>query len=300
MSSFRLLPLAALSFALAGCASDYSPNTYASNAVQLANKVETGSVVGFREVMISASGNVGTVTGGAAGGLLGSEYGNSALAAVGGTAVGALVGQALDHATGDTTGWEYIVRKANGDMLSVTQREKKPLALGQRVLVIVGNQARVIADYSTPPEPAPVQKAEAKPDAKPEPKESPRESNVKVEVVLSLPPGLSAQTASGQVIPNQTVTVPVAAAGEEAPQRSAAVEVSGIQATTLKTNAGQTVVVHVPVTGSLVPVSVTTENRAEGTETGGQGQETSGAVTSEPEVAKSAAPETPVAAAATP
>ncbi|MHB1204922.1 MAG: outer membrane lipoprotein [Rhodospirillaceae bacterium] len=234
LRSLKHLSLAAVCLAaLAGCASDYSPNTYAGNAVQLANKVESGAIVGFRQVAISSNGNVGTVTGGAAGGLLGSEYGNSALAAVGGSAVGALVGNALDHAAGDTTGWEYIVRKSNGDMLSVTQREKKPLELGQRVLVIIGPQARVVPDYSTPPEPqAPVVKAEAKPEA-------PKESNVKVEVVLSMPPGMTAQ-------------------GAAVPAEMASVQTGSIQATSVPTAQGRTVVVHVPITpaaGSLVPVS---------------------------------------------
>ena len=55
------LPFAAACLlALAGCASsDYSPNTYASNAVQYANKVEPGAIVGFRQVAISANGNIG-------------------------------------------------------------------------------------------------------------------------------------------------------------------------------------------------------------------------------------------------
>src|SRR5690348_9646340 len=114
---------------LAGCAGRYSPNTYSSNAVQLASRVEAGTVIGFREVGISASGNIFTVAGGATGGVLGAEYANSALVAVGATTVGGLLGNAIDHAAGDTTGWEYIVRKPSGDMLSVTQREKNPLAL---------------------------------------------------------------------------------------------------------------------------------------------------------------------------
>jgi outer membrane lipoprotein SlyB len=243
------LPLAGLcAVLLAGCASDYSPNTYSSNAVQLANKVEPGTIVGYRQVQISSNGNVGAVTGGAAGGLLGSEYGNSALAAVGGTAVGALVGTALDHAAGDTSGWEYIVRKTNSDMLSVTQRERKPLELGQRVLVIIGPQARVVPDYSTPhesPAPASVVKAETKP-------EPPRESNVKVEVVLSLPPGMTAQGTA------------TAANGDQIP----VVQAGGIQATSIPTAQGQTVVVHVPVTpasAGLVPVSTTDSEPASGT-----------------------------------
>jgi outer membrane lipoprotein SlyB len=144
---------------LVGCTPDYSPNTYSGNAVQQANKVEPAVVVGFRQVQISANGTIGAVTGGAAGGVLGSQTDatgiSSALGTVGGTLVGGLVGTTLEHANGDTTGWEYIVRKPNGDLLSVTQREPTPLALGQKVLVITGNQARIVPDYSAALDPPP-------------------------------------------------------------------------------------------------------------------------------------------------
>jgi outer membrane lipoprotein SlyB len=150
------LPVVALA-TLIGCAPDYSPNTYSGNAVQQANKVEPAIVVGFRQVHITANGTIGAVTGGAAGGVLGSQTDatgiNSALGTVGGTLVGGLVGTTIEHATGDTTGWEYIVRKPNGDLLSVTQREPTPLLLGQKVLVITGNQARIVPDYSAAPDP---------------------------------------------------------------------------------------------------------------------------------------------------
>jgi len=145
--------------ALTGCAPDYSPNTYNASAVQQANKVDFAIVVGFRQVSISAAGTVGAVTGGAAGGILGSQVGPtstaSALGAVGGGVVGSLLGAGIEHATSDTTGWEYIVQKPNGDLLSVTQREPQPIPLGQKVLVISGSQARIIPDYSVAKEPPP-------------------------------------------------------------------------------------------------------------------------------------------------
>jgi outer membrane lipoprotein SlyB len=148
---------AAVLIALAGCSPDYSPNTYSANAVQQANKVEPAVVIGYRQVAISANGTVGAVTGGAAGGILGAQAGptslHSALGAVGGSAAGSIVGTAIEHVTGDTTGWEYIVRKVNGELLSVTQKEPAPLPIGQKVLVITGNQARIIPDYSLPEEP---------------------------------------------------------------------------------------------------------------------------------------------------
>lgn len=90
--------VAGLAFAtLVGCSPDYSPNTYSGNAVQQANKVERAVVIGFRQVKISANGTIGAVTGGAAGGVLGSQADasgiTSALGAVGGTLVGGIVGR---------------------------------------------------------------------------------------------------------------------------------------------------------------------------------------------------------------
>ncbi|CAO3441490.1 hypothetical protein [Azospirillum argentinense] len=168
------LPAAALvAGILAGCTPNYSPNTYAASATQQANKVERAVVIGFRQVKISTNGTVGAVTGGAAGGVLGSQSGtfgiNAALGAVGGTAIGSLLGTSIEHVTGDTTGWEYIVRKPDGELLSVTQREEKPIEIGQKVLVIAGSQARIVADYSTDPEPAPTPavKDAVKEEAKP-------------------------------------------------------------------------------------------------------------------------------------
>lgn len=149
--------------ALVGCSPNYSPNTYSSTAVQQANKVYQAVVIGVRQVAITADGTVGTVTGGAAGGILGSQVPSSgvttALSALGGTVVGGLVGTTIEHVTNDTTAFEYIVREDSGDLLSVTQKDATPLAVGQKVLVIGGNQARIVPDYSVaskpPPAPAP-------------------------------------------------------------------------------------------------------------------------------------------------
>ncbi|PWC91402.1 hypothetical protein TSH100_00515 [Azospirillum sp. TSH100] len=168
LRSVSLCLFIAVAAALAGCTSDYSPNTYASSAVQQANKVEPGVVVGFRQVAISANGTVGAVSGGAAGGILGAQVGsggmNAALGTVGGTAIGGLLGTAMEHIAGDTNGWEYIVRKSNGELLSLTQKEPQPLPIGQKVLVITGSQARIVPDYSTPADPEPAKAESVKTD----------------------------------------------------------------------------------------------------------------------------------------
>ncbi len=145
--------------ALGGCAPNYSPDTYASGSVQQANKVEQGVVAGRRQVVVSADGTAGGITGAAAGGIAGAQAPGggvrTALTALGGTVVGGLVGSGIERATGDTTAYEYVVRKTNGELVSVTQKDKHPLALDQKVLVIAGSQARIVPDYTVPP-PAPV------------------------------------------------------------------------------------------------------------------------------------------------
>jgi outer membrane lipoprotein SlyB len=99
---------------------------------------------------------VGAATGAAAGGVVGSQAPGggvgAALGAVGGALVGGLVGTGVEHAAGDTTAWEYIVRKPGGELVSVTQQDKEPLPIGQKVLVIAGSQARIVADYTTEPQ----------------------------------------------------------------------------------------------------------------------------------------------------
>lgn len=152
--SIRLaLPLLGLVL-VAGCSPGYSPDTYASSAVQQASKVEQGVVVGVRKVNVQASGTTGAVTGAAVGGIAGSQAPvagvGTALTTLGGSLVGGLVGTGIERATGDTTAFEYVVRKPNNELISVTQKDAAPLAVGQKVLVIAGSQARIVADYTVP------------------------------------------------------------------------------------------------------------------------------------------------------
>ncbi len=152
----------ALALAAAGCSPDYSPDTYASTAVQQAAKVDQGLVVGVRQVGVSAAGTAGALTGAAAGGIAGAQTPGavaSAFGALGGAVVGGLVGTGIERATGDTTAYEYIVRKSNGDLLSVTQRDAVPLRIGQAVLLIAGSQARIVPDYTIPAAPLPTMAA---------------------------------------------------------------------------------------------------------------------------------------------
>jgi len=151
-----LLPL----LTLAACGPSYSPDTYASSAVQQAARVDQGVVAGVREVAVTPQGTTGAVAGAAAGGAVGAHVPagssvTSTLGAIGGSLIGGLVGSGAEKAMGETRAWEYIVRKTSGELVSVTQRDTSPLAVGTRVLVISGSQARIVPDYTVAPEPPP-------------------------------------------------------------------------------------------------------------------------------------------------
>ncbi len=175
-ATMRAAVILLLPLVLSGCGPRFSPDAYATRAVQQMNRVEQGVVIGRRPVTVQAEGAVGAATGGAAGGTIGSQLPGSdvarAVGGVGGALVGGLFGVATERVTGDTTAFEYIVRKTNGDMVSVTQSDPDPLDVGLRVLVIAGTQARIVPDYTTPvPEgatPAPAVAPAATPEARPD------------------------------------------------------------------------------------------------------------------------------------
>ena len=196
--------LLALALALAACGSRYSPDSYATRAVQQANKVEKGTVVGRRQVKVSAEGSTGAATGAAAGGVVGAAAPAasgvmSALGGVGGALVGGLVGTAAEHTVVDTRAYEYVVHTAKGELLSVTQMDNTPLAIGQNVLVIAGNQARVVPDYTFEPTVAAAAARTEAPAAPPTPTPAP------APVATTAPEGMSpASTAATALLPPES------------------------------------------------------------------------------------------------
>jgi outer membrane lipoprotein SlyB len=168
-----LISVLLLGSLLAGCGPNYSPNTYSATAVQQANKVDQAVVVGVRPIDISATTGTGALAGGAAGGIAGTASGDtlgigSALGALSGSVIGGIVGNTAEHQASDTTGFEYIVRKSNGDLMSVTQKDEKPLVIGTHVLIIAGNQARIVPDYTVAIDPPPASPTAATTEAKPQ------------------------------------------------------------------------------------------------------------------------------------
>ena len=99
---------------LAGC----GPNMPAAGVPQ-SNEAQQGVVIGLRKVAAKFP----------------------AMAVVGGA------DSVVEHAAVDAASFEYIIRKANDDLVSVTQSDRTPLALWQNVRVVAGSRARVVPDH---------------------------------------------------------------------------------------------------------------------------------------------------------
>jgi len=142
---------AALALALAGCASGLGANTYERGTVGMVARVEEGTVVASRSVVIEGSrtsSTVGTAAGAAIGGVAGSEVGGGRKANTAGAIVGAVAGGVIGNAIGNAAtrqnGFAYTVRLRSGELVSITQGGDLPLANGTPVLVEYGERARVI------------------------------------------------------------------------------------------------------------------------------------------------------------
>ena len=110
-----------------------TPGRHRGNAAQQAGTVENGVIIAVRNVGASATGlRIAIAPSGA---FIPRDRSSSA---------GSILISTPAHATAGPTAFEYIVRKPGGDIVSVAQKDTVPLALGNKVLMIAGNQARVV------------------------------------------------------------------------------------------------------------------------------------------------------------
>ncbi|MBB5390861.1 glycine zipper 2TM domain-containing protein [Herbaspirillum chlorophenolicum] len=146
----KLLLIVALSSLAAGCA--YTPNSasvYNTRQAQGEQTVRMGVVESIRNVTIDkgASG-VGTLAGGALGGIAaGSNIGggNGALAAgIIGALAGGIAGNQIESRMANQAGLEITVRLDNGELRAITQDADEAFRVGERVrLLSNGRTTRV-------------------------------------------------------------------------------------------------------------------------------------------------------------
>jgi outer membrane lipoprotein SlyB len=144
MKNLQFISLVAVIAVITGCASSQSGEVYSRKQAQQAQTVQLGVVEFVKEVQVEGSDSgVGTVAGGVAGAVIGSTIGGgrgSKLAALGGAAIGAITGRAVEEKTSEYTGLEITVKLDSGKVIAVVQEADVPFAVGDRVRVLSDNK----------------------------------------------------------------------------------------------------------------------------------------------------------------
>jgi len=134
----------AASALISGCASTTSGSVYPSSQAGREQTVRLGVVESVRQVTIEGSkSGVGTLAGGAIGGVAGSNIGGgnrgSAVGTILGAVAGGLAGNAIEEGTTKRPGLEITVRLDNGELRAVTQDADESFRPGERVRLLSGN-----------------------------------------------------------------------------------------------------------------------------------------------------------------
>lgn len=135
---------------LSGCPASMSASSYTRDQARTAQNVEFGQVESVREVQIEGTkSGVGTLAGGAIGGVLGNEVGagtGRTLATIGVGLAGAVAGSAIEEGVTRQPGLEITVNLDNGQTLAITQAADESFVAGDRVRVLTDREgtARVV------------------------------------------------------------------------------------------------------------------------------------------------------------
>ena len=135
--------------------SNTSPNNVSTSDAQKVTAIEYGVIKSSSPVKIKGESNwIGATAGGMIGGLLGTQICGEEeiigtkcqdIAVVYGTIGGAAIGTVAQAMLGNHDGFQYIVNIDNNDKDSAfVQGDKNPMKIGQRVVIIYGNDIRVM------------------------------------------------------------------------------------------------------------------------------------------------------------
>ena len=135
--------------------SNTSPTNVSTSDAQKVTAIEYGVIKSSSPVKIKGESNwIGATAGGMIGGLLGTQICGEEeiigtkcqdIAVVYGTIGGAAIGTVAQAILGNHDGFQYIVNIDNNDKDSAfVQGDKNPMKIGQRVVIIYGNDIRVM------------------------------------------------------------------------------------------------------------------------------------------------------------
>ena len=134
----------AVSALITGCASTTSGSVYSGGQAGREQTVRMGVVESVRQVTIEGSkSGVGTLAGGAIGGVAGSNIGGgnrgSAVGTILGAVAGGLAGNAIEQGTTKKQGLEITVKLDNGELRAITQDADESFRPGERVRLLSGS-----------------------------------------------------------------------------------------------------------------------------------------------------------------
>lgn len=134
---------------ITACTDNIGANHYNTSAAGQVTRAVRGTIVAVRPVIVSDSdGQFGKLAGAAAGGVAGSMIGGSdavhVLGAIGGAVIGGIAGNAAQDGLSRQQGLEYTIQLENGNLVSLVQGNDVVLGVGQKCLILYGNQSRVV------------------------------------------------------------------------------------------------------------------------------------------------------------
>ena len=145
----RLLAIGLLSGLIAACASSNSGSVYSRDEARKVQTVKTGVVESVRQVKLEGTKSpVGTVAGGAVGGIAGSSIGgdgkSGAVGAVIGAVVGGIAGAAAEEGITRKDGLEITVKLDGGGLIAIVQEADEVFKAGEKVRILEsGGESRV-------------------------------------------------------------------------------------------------------------------------------------------------------------
>ncbi len=145
----KIIGIAFATVTLVCCQADINSNQYGTSSVGRAASASHCSVISVRQVQVKSDNNAGMLAGAILGGVGGYAIGSGKtahnLGAAGGALLGGYAGDKAQGALSSQTGYEYVVRLDNGQVMTLTQGSDVLLSPGQQCMILLGNPARLIA-----------------------------------------------------------------------------------------------------------------------------------------------------------
>jgi len=141
MSFSKLLSVVALSLLVVACVSSNSGSVYKREDARKTQTVRTGVVESVRTVTLEGTKSpVGTIAGGAVGGIAGSTIGSGgttgAIGAVVGAVAGGIAGSAIEEGITRKDALEITVKLDGGSLIAIVQEADEDFHPGEKVRIV--------------------------------------------------------------------------------------------------------------------------------------------------------------------